>query len=217
MKKINIVLVEDHEIVREGIKLLLSKSKEISIIGDVGDGVELFELLKHKKPDLIMLDIELPGMTGIEITKIIKNDYPSIKILVLSMSVDESTIFFAVKSGVNGFVHKNIHHDELISAIKLVNSGKEYYSQKVTDIMLRSYTDKVKSGINIESHMNINLSAREREILNLIKEGFTNAQIAEKTSLSIRTVEGHKERLKKKLKLKKSSELMRFALLNNYK
>ncbi len=216
MKTIKIIIVEDHEIVREGIKLILSERPEISIVGDVGDAMELFKLLKKETPDVILMDIELPGMSGIEIVKILTNDYPKIKALILSMSIDENTIFYSIKAGAKGFLHKNATQQELVDAIKCINEGKEYFSPKVSDIMIKSYAEKAKNGLKISEMPERILSPREIEILKYIKEGLSNLEMSEKCLISIRTVEGHKDHMKRKLRLRKSADLIRYALAYNF-
>jgi two-component system response regulator NreC len=216
MKSIKIILVEDHEIVREGIKLILSDRPEISIIGDVGNAMELFKLLKKDQPDVILMDIELPGISGIEIIKILSNDYPKIKPLILSMSIDENTIFYSIKAGTKGFLHKNATQQELLTAINCIYEGKEYFSQKVSDIMIKSYADKAKHGLKISDLPDKVLSTREIEILKYIKDGLSNPEISEKCLISIRTVEGHKDHMKRKLRLRKGSDLIRYALAYNF-
>ena len=212
MKQIKIILVEDHEIVREGIKLILSDKPEFSVIGDVSDGMELFKLLKIETPDIILMDIELPGMSGIEIIKILTNDYPKIKSIILSMSIDESTIFYSLNAGAKGFLHKNAPQQELFEAINNIYLGKEYFSPKVSDIIIKSYSDKAKNGLKMGDTGDKILTFREVEILKYIKEGLSNPEISERCLISIRTVEGHKDHMKKKLRLKKSADLIRYAL-----
>jgi len=212
MEKIRVAIVEDHEIVRQGIKLILSNRPEISTVGDVGDSVELFKLLKSETPDIILMDIDLPGMSGIEIVKILTNDFPKIKALMLSMSIDENTIFHSLKAGAKGFLHKNVKQQELLLAISEVYSGKEYFSSNVSDIIVKSYADKAKTGIRISDDLENVLTPREIEVLKFLKEGFSNAEIAEKCHISIRTVEGHKDHMKNKLRFKKSTELIKYAL-----
>jgi DNA-binding NarL/FixJ family response regulator len=216
MNKIKVILVEDHEIVRDGIKLILSDSPFISIIGDVGSASALFNLLKTKDPDVIIMDIELPGMSGIEIVKILSKDFPKLKFLILSMSLDENTIFYSIKAGAKGFLHKNAKQQELIEAICVINSGGEYFSPKVSEIILKSYTEKAKHGLKIGCEPEKVLTIRELEILKHIKNGLSNPEIAERCHISIRTVEGHKDHIKNKLQFEKSTELIKFALQYNF-
>ena len=212
MNKIKVILVEDHEIVRDGIKLILSDSPIISIIGDVGSAPALFNLLKTHNPDVIIMDIELPGMSGIEIVKVLYKDYPKVKFLILSMSLDENTIFYSLKAGAKGFLHKNAKQQELVEAISIINSGGEYFSPKVSEIILKSYTEKAKNGLKIGCEPDKVLTSRELEILKHIKNGLSNPEIAERCHISIRTVEGHKDHIKNKLQFEKSTELIKYAL-----
>lgn len=212
MNKIKIILVEDHEIVRDGIKLILSDYPTISIIGDVGSALSLFKMIKSHVPDVILMDIELPGMSGVEIVKILSKEYPQIKILMLSMSLDENTIFYSLKAGAKGFLHKNAKQQELIDAITTIHEGGEYFSPRVSQIILKSYTEKAKHGLKIGCEPEKVLTVRELEILKYIKDGLSNPEIAERCHISIRTVEGHKDHIKNKLQFEKSTELIKFAL-----
>lgn len=214
MSKINIILVDDHQIVRDGIKALVANNSEIEIIGEAKDSDELFCLLKIQIPDIILLDIALPTLSGIEISKILKEDFPQIKILMLSMYTSEDFIFNALKSGVDGYLPKNTTQEELLLAIKTIIEGNEYFSKSISDTILKSYMNSAKQGNNSNEDILDQLTKREEEILFLVVDGMTNPHIAEKLFISTRTVEAHKASIMRKLNLNNTVDLVKFAIKN---
>ncbi|MCK9617395.1 MAG: response regulator transcription factor [Lentimicrobiaceae bacterium] len=214
MEKIKIILVDDHQIVRDGIKALLTGVPDLEVIGEASDAVELAELLKYKKPDILLLDISLPGMSGIEITRNLVLEHPEIKVLILSMYTNEDFIFNAIKTGAKGYLPKNTSQKEIIDAINAVYRGEEYFSESISNIILKSYIKKVKTGDEPEEITQAVLSKRELEILKHFAEGYSNQQIADKLFISIRTVESHKNHIMQKLKLNTTVDLIKFAIKN---
>ncbi len=215
MNKIKIILVDDHHIVRDGIKSLLSENEKIEITGEATSGYELFQLLNKRIPDLILLDISLPKMSGIEVAKVLSSNFKQIKILMLSMHISEDFIFNAVKAGVKGYLPKNTTREELLSAITEIYEGKEFFSKSISDVILKSYLSKARLGLDISKNKLNNLTNREREILQYVAEGMNNPDIAQMLSISIRTVETHKASIMKKLDLKNTVDLVKFAIKNN--
>src|ERR1035438_4431437 len=138
MKKLKIILVDDHHLVRDGIKSLLSNTSDLEIAGEASDGIGLFELLASVKPDIIIMDISLPGKSGIELTKQICQDYPDIKVLILSMYNSEDFIFNSIKAGAKGYLPKNTTRNELLEAIYAIDSGEEFFSESISKIMLKN-------------------------------------------------------------------------------
>ncbi len=214
MSKIKIILVDDHQIVRDGIKSLLSDSFGIEIIGEAKDAYSFFSILKTKIPDVVLLDISLPTMSGIEVSKIISAEFPQIKILMLSMYTSEDFIFNALKAGIHGYLPKNTTRNELCLAINEVYNGKEYFSKSISDTILKSYVKSAKYGNNISNDKLSNLTNREREILRHVVEGMNNPDIAERLCISIRTVETHKTSIMRKLDLNSTVDLVKFAIKN---
>ncbi len=214
MKKIKIVLVDDHQIVRDGIKALISGRQEIEIIGESNNAYEFFDLLKEAKPDIVLLDISLPTMSGIEVSKIISREYPEIKVLMLSMYTSEDFIFNALKSGIHGYLPKNTTQDELVLAINEIYNGREYFSKTISDTILKSYVNSARRGNKLSDDKLDNLTNREREILQHIVEGLLNPDIAKKLNISIRTVETHKTSIMRKLNLSSVVDLVKFAIKN---
>jgi DNA-binding NarL/FixJ family response regulator len=214
MNKIQIILVDDHQLIRDGIRSLLKEASHIEIIAEAGSAPELFNILKTKIPDVLVIDISLPGMSGIEITKVVQKEFPTVKIMILSMYIGEDFIFNALKAGAKGYLHKNINSNELTEAINEISKGKEYFSHKVSDIILKSYIKRAQTGIKTTDDSTDTLTSRELEILTLVAEGFSNSEIAEHLSISIRTVESHKTHIMQKLLLNTVVDLVKFAIRN---
>jgi DNA-binding NarL/FixJ family response regulator len=215
MEKIKLILVDDHQLVRTGIANLLAGETGFEIIGEASDAKDLFELLRKSQPDITVLDIALPGMSGIEITKKLHNDYPGIRILILSMHTSEEFIFNAINSGARGYLPKNTSRKELIEAIYAIHRGEEYFAENISNVILKSYIKKAKSDSPEEENNENLLSKREIEVLKLFAEGMTNQEIADKLFISIRTVESHKNHIMARLELKTTVDLVKFAIRNN--
>ncbi|MEI8046459.1 MAG: response regulator transcription factor [Bacteroidota bacterium] len=215
METIKIILVDDHLLVRTGIANLLSGEPGFEIIGEASDAKEFFELLKQNQPDIAILDIALPGMSGIDITKKLHNDFPGIRILILSMHTSEEFIFNSINSGARGYLPKNTSRKELVEAVYAIQRGEEYFAESISNVILKSYIKKVKSNSHDEENNENLLSKREIEVLKLFAEGMTNQEIADKLFISIRTVESHKNHIMARLELKTTVDLVKFAIRNN--
>lgn len=211
---IKIILVDDHQIVRDGIKALLSGGANIEVIGEAKDAYELYALLKELTPDIVLLDISLPKISGIDITKTLTHDYENIKVLVLSMYTSEDFIFNAIKAGAKGYLPKNTTKKELLEAIYKLNQNEEYFSEPISNIILKSYIKKAKTGDKYTGKQEEKLSSREMEILKMFAEGSSNKEIADQLAISIRTVESHKNHIMQKLELKSTVDLVKFAIKN---
>jgi len=212
MEKITIFLVDDHDLVRDGLKALLSGIPDIAIIGEASTGKNLFEKLLIVQPDVLVLDISLPDMSGIEITKRMTLEYPKIRILILSMYTNEDFVFNAVKAGAKGYLPKNTTRDELVKAIYSVHRNEEFFGETISKILLQSYIRNAKEDEKSIGNHSENLSVREIEILKLFSEGMINKEIGEKLGISIRTVETHKNHIMKKLGCKSAVEMLKFAI-----
>jgi len=212
METIKIVLVDDHRIFRDGLKSLLSEVDFIEVIGEASGGSELLELLKKIKPDLVIVDISMKDISGIEVSKKITSLYPEIKIMILSMHTNEEFVINAIKAGVNGYLSKDASRDELLDAIKIIYEGGECYSKLVSDNFLKSYVKKYKAEHSLLE--NKTLTQREIEILKLAAVGLTNKEIADKLFISNKTVDCHKNNIVQKLKLKNTAEMVLYAVKN---
>jgi len=214
MKKIKIILVDDHRLIRDGIKSLLTGTNDLEIIGEASDGKELFQKLTSLNPDLLIIDISLPDISGIEITKTICRDYPAIKVLMLSMYNSEDFIFNSIKAGAKGYLPKNTSRNELLEAIYAIQSGEDFFSESVSKTMLRSYIRRATDDEKPTDKSNEILTTREIEVLKLYVEGLINKEISDKLDISIRTVETHKNHIMRKLGLKSTVEMVKFAIRN---
>lgn len=209
MSKSRILIVDDHGIVRAGIRSLLEDDTSIEVVGEAVDGEEAIEKTKQLKPDLVLMDIAMPGMNGIEATRRIKEEFPDICVLILTMHDDEEFFFPALRAGASGYVVKEAEPKELLHAIQVVVGGDVFLSPPVTKSVLKAlFATKDKA----EDEKHEKLTAREKEILRLAAGGQTNREMAQTLFLSIRTVEKHRQSLMRKLGLSKRGELTKFAI-----
>jgi len=213
MEQIKIILVDDHTLFRDGIKSILDEEEDILVIDEAHDAKVLFEKLQHQIPDMVITDISLPDMSGIELTKKITESYPDIKVLMLSMHNNEEFITNSLRAGAHGYLSKDIQSTELLEAIHAVMDGKIYFNKEISQTFINNYrTDHAgKSGSGIR---NDHLTERELEVIKLIGEGLINKEIADKLSISIRTVDAHKNHIMQKLGLKSTVELVKYAIKN---
>ncbi|ARS35597.1 response regulator [Pontibacter actiniarum] len=211
---VRLILADDHKLIRDGVKALLDGQPDgVDIVGEAASGKELVEILGHAAADVVLLDINMPDMDGFEALRLVKQQHPDVKVLVLSMLDHERYVHQMMELGASGYVLKNAGKEELRLAIKLVANGTTYISSHVTLDLLRkaSYTmqqDQPKERPHKE------LSKRELEVLNLISEGYTNADIAEKLFTSKRTIETHRQNLLEKTHTKNTAALIKYAVLN---
>jgi len=217
-KKIKIFLVDDHQIVRDGIKALLLESPDISITGEALNGKELMEKLEEAKPDIILMDISLPDISGIELTKQAIQLIPGVKVIILSMYTQEDYITNAIAAGAKGYLAKNTTQQELHTAINTVFKGTEFYSETVSKIIFNNFVSNVRKTKETEPLKDKDedlLSSREKQILQMVVEGLSNQDIADKLFISIRTVESHKNHIMQKLGIKSVVELIKYAIRIN--
>lgn len=214
MTNIKIMLVDDHQIVRDGIKALLESLDNVQVIGEASNVPELLDKLEITKPDIIVTDISMPEISGIELTRIINENtkYCGIKVLILSMFTNEDFIFNAIKAGAKGYLPKNTNRRELFEAVNTIYNGDEYFSESISNIILKSYIKKAKN--EDQADKKEELSVRETEILKHFAQGMSNQEIADKLFISIRTVESHKNHIMQKLELKSTVDLIKFAIKN---
>ena len=211
MEKIKVILVDDHDLFREGLMLLLSQFKEIEIINEAANGKELLKILDSQIPDIILMDIAMPKMNGIETTKNVLSKYPDLKIIALSMFDDQNSYYQMIQAGAHGFIVKNTKGAELVKAIKEVMSGKNYFSTSLLKSIILNMADDKK--LQSEDNKTI-LTKRESEILQLLCKGLTSSEIAEKLFISKKTVEGHKYNLFSKTGKKNTVNLVMYAVKN---
>ncbi|HJX31735.1 MAG TPA: response regulator transcription factor [Thermodesulfobacteriota bacterium] len=209
-KKFRIAIVEDCTILREGLRSLLGMSLDFEIVGEAEDGLAAITCAESCQPDLVLLDLSMPKMTGLSAIKDIKRVSPKTKILTLTVYEQEEYILEAFRSGADGYCLKDTKHDDLISAIKTVLSGKPYFSPGVSEKVLEGYLEGKKTLKSKSSWETI--TSREREILKLIGEGYKNKKIAELLCLSEKTVEKHRANIMEKLNLHNTAALTALAI-----
>lgn len=204
-----IVLADDHPIVRRGLRAVLEAEKSFTLLGEVGDGLEAVRVVESLQPDILIADLMMPSLTGLEVTRQLKQRVPATKIIVLSMHATESYVLEALRNGADGYVLKDAAADELVMAIQAVLAGRRYLSSQLSERAIESYIQKAASTTE-DSYAS--LTTREREVLQLAAEGLTNVEIAERLFISARTAETHRANLMKKLHLSNHTELIRYAI-----
>lgn len=211
--KIKVFLVDDHPIVRSGLKTELKKYSQIELTGEASNGRDAIEKVCTLQPDVILMDISMPGMNGLEATSEILKRYENAKIIALSMHDNQNYVLEIIRLGAMGYVMKDADPQELITAIETVYKGMPYYSSKIRNTILIEHaanTRKSKKSFTQEK-----LSDREKEVLKLIAEGCTNKEIAERLNISVRTAEAHRENIMSKLNIKTVAGLTRYAIAND--
>ena len=211
MKNIKITLTDDHDLFREGLKFILSQYKGIEIIDEVANGKDLLKSLDTQLPDIVLMDIAMPEMNGVETTKKVLDKYPDLKIIALSMFDDQSYYCQMIHAGAYGFIVKNSNGAELYKAIKEVMSGKNYFSTTLLKSIILNMSDNEK--FQSEDNKSL-LTKRESEILQLLCNGLTSSEIAKKLFISKKTVEGHKYNLFSKTGKKNTVNLVMYAVKN---
>lgn len=212
---IKVLLVEDHKILRDGLKAALSGNKEIKVIGECEDGNQVMGFLEKNEIDVILMDIKMPIMNGIDTTQLVVEKYPNIKVLALSMYNEEAYIMKIFKAGASGYILKNTSIAEMLDGIKKVFAGEIFYSLEVANIMVSKYMNKTIKAKSKNTSITIDdLTKREKEIIKLISNEFTNQEIADKLFISARTVDTHRRNLLQKLGVKNTAGLVKFAMIN---
>jgi DNA-binding NarL/FixJ family response regulator len=216
MNKLKIILAEDHNLVRHGIKMLLESQADIEVIAEAGDGMQVLEhLTSGIVPDIVLADINMPEMDGISLIKAIKLTHPNIKVVILSMLDHEKYVMQAFMEGSYGYLLKNVNESEMLFALKTVAGGAKYLCVELTATLLNRFIYQTSVQTELEE-MQVDLSMREIEVLNLVAEGYTNQEMADKLFLSKRTIEDHRQTLIDKTGSKNTASLIRFAVMNGF-
>jgi DNA-binding NarL/FixJ family response regulator len=207
---IRIVIADDHKIFRDGFKLLVKNQSKLELVGEAGDGRELLYIVAKEQPDVVITDIQMPIMDGIEVCKQIRKTYPHMQVIALSMFNDDNLIVDMLEAGAKGYLLKNTNREELLTAVTIVYEGSTYYCTATSNKLARLIAEsKFNPG---RTHTPIKISAREKEIIQLICEQNSNKEIASKLGLSIRTVESHREKIQEKLNVKNSVGIVVYAI-----
>lgn len=197
---IRVALVDDHALVRDGIKALLSVMPPLEVVGEAESGAEAIEMVGRCQPDLLLVDISLPDINGLELTRVLRSQYPSLKVLVLSMYDNYEYVSESLRSGASGYVLKNAPSREIIAAIEAISSGGTFYS---ADIAQRLIADK-----NTDNE----LTPRESQVLSKMAQGLNNKEMARELDISVRTVETHRLSIRRKLNIDKPAALVKYAI-----
>lgn len=213
MKKIKIALADDHKLFRAGIKTLLEQFEGFEVALEAGNGEELLKELSKKKADIVLLDVNMPVMDGFKTAEALKQRFPKIKILMLSLHDEDRYVLHLMELGVNGYLLKDCEPEEVEKAIRTVMVKEHYFNDFINKIMLRNSTTKSVRSSNA-FNMKADLNEREMEVLTQICEGLTNAEIADKVSLSQRTIEGYRVKMFEKLNVKNTAGLVAYAIKN---
>ncbi len=206
---IRIVLADDHEIVRQGIKAVLGKEPGFCVVGEAKDGVEAVNLVQNLKPDVLILDLMMPMINGMEVTRQVKKKSPRSRVIILSMYSNEAYVLECLKNGAEGYVLKGSASNDLIEAVRQVTSGRRFLSPPLSEEALDIYTEMSK-GSAVDPYDT--LTSRERETLHMAAEGLSSVEIAERLSISPRTVEVHRANMMRKLGINSQTELVRYAI-----
>jgi DNA-binding NarL/FixJ family response regulator len=207
-QSIRLLIVDDHPVVRRGIRMSLERCSQIQIVGEGNDGREALQLARELKPDVVLMDIDMPQMNGLAVTDLLGREMPAIKVLILSSYSNSDYVMRIIRSGARGFVLKEAAPEEVARAVEAVHSGGTHFSPDVARIAL----NQVVQGTESKDTTLARLTGREREVLLYIAEGFSNKEIACQLGIGVRTVETHRERIMRKLDIHSIAGLTRFAI-----
>ena len=205
MKRIRILLADDHAVVRQGFRMILAAQPDMEIVGEAGNGREALALAEELKPDVVVMDVAMPELNGIEATRRLAESVPHTRVVALSMHKDSVYVREILRAGARGYLLKDSVADDLVSAVRAVSAGEGYLSPQVSNAVLGDYRRHVTDPIDL-------LTSREREVLQMLAEGKTNKEIAGVLNLSVYTVEAHRGRILEKLNLHSITDLVRFAV-----
>jgi DNA-binding NarL/FixJ family response regulator len=205
MEKIKLILADDHPLIREGFRSLLGRNEQFSIVGEAETGEELIGLVKTTACDIILVDINMPRLSGLDAMTAIRKLHPEIKFIVLTMHEEPEYVMTALRNGAGGYLLKNVERTDLERAINVVYEGGKHFSPRITSII-------AESAVRPTSNNQPEITPREKEVLELVAEGHSTKQIADKLAISVRTVETHRINMLKKLEVNNSAELIRKAI-----
>jgi len=208
-EKIKVLVVDDHPVVRKGLQSCLARQDRLRIVGEASDGDEALGKTRELDPDIVLMDIDLPRMNGLAVTELLRKEQPRVKVLVLSVHTNKEFIFRIIQAGAHGYISKGAPPDELVRAIESVCDGEAFFSPEIARAALNQF---VSNGGKQEPF--VQLTIREREVLALIAEGRSNKEVASRLGIGVRTIETHRERIMRKLKIHTIAGLTRFAILN---
>ncbi len=209
MSAITIVLADDHQVIRQGLRALLDAEPGLSVVGEAADGVEALGLVERLKPDVLVVDVMMPSLGGLEVTRRVRHRSPPTQVVVLSMYANEAYVLEALRNGATGYVLKEASAAELVHAVRCAAQGRRYLSPPLSERAIEAYVERAKAG-TVDPYET--LTPREREILYLAARGYSNPEIAARLSISPRTAETHRAHVLQKLGLQGQTDLVRYAL-----
>lgn len=210
---IRVLLVDDHPLVLDGINACLSSEASIEVVGQANNGLEALELAEALAPDVVLMDVSMPVMNGLEATKEMKLRFPQYRVLILSMHENREYILQLIQSGAAGYVLKDVSSEELVKAIEVVHQGGTYFSAKASDALVKQFENPAKALTHDDKRQS--LTKREEGVLKLLAEGCSNKEIARELDISVRTVETHRQNIKQKLNIQTAAGLAKYAIENN--
>lgn len=213
--KVRIFLVDDHTILRDGLAALLNSVPDIEVVGGCSNGEEAVSTFSDYQPHVILMDVVMGGMTGLEATRWIKEQDNSIKIIIISSEIKREFVSLGIKAGIDGYLPKDVDKDTLVEAIHTVMQNKKYFNAAITNLVFEDFYKGEKEGRKTERKISKELTVRENEILKLIASGKSNQETADALFISIKTVETHKANILGKLGLKNMAELIKYAIKND--
>jgi two-component system, NarL family, nitrate/nitrite response regulator NarL len=216
-KPITVILVDDHQIIRDGLGNMLREADDIHLLDCAGDYTQALEMTTRLRPDVVITDLSLPGKSGIDLIRQLREIDPDIHVLVLSMYVGEDYIFNAVRAGARGYLPKqDTTKSDLFKAIRTLAQGGQYFSNSIAQVITRIFSQSAQKAQTPDQVAGtLNLTAREREILRLYADGFSNQEISEQLNISVRTVETHKNNIMQKYNFRSTVDMVKFAIRNN--
>ncbi len=203
------LVADDHPVVRKGLQSCLSRAGRIRLVGEAADGDEALRKARELKPDVVLMDISMPGMNGLTVTEMLRKELPDMKVLVLSVQRNKDSIFRVIQAGAHGYVSKEAPSEEVVRAIESVHGGEPFFSEEIARAALNEF---INSGGKKEPFSQ--LTSREREVLVLIAEGQSNKEIADRLNIGVRTIETHRERIMRRLNIHSVAGLTKYAIAN---
>jgi two-component system, NarL family, nitrate/nitrite response regulator NarL len=210
-KKIRLLLVDDHPVVRRGMRSCLEGIRHVEVVDEAVDGKEALEKVRQLSPDIVLMDIDMPNMNGLEATKLIREEFPDARVLILSIHTNKQYVLQIIRSGAQGYVLKDASPADLVRAIESVDSGEPFFSPDISQIVLNQYLEEAGADSDGDS---VKLTTRERQVLAMIAGGQSNKEMASELNVGVRTIETHRERVMNKLNIHSVAGLTKYAITN---